>query len=78
MPCSKGMVGCKRSCLHRMAIEQGYRPWREYLEQERERVTNGWATEMAEYGPLPQLKDWLIASRGANAAEVEAGGGAAA
>jgi hypothetical protein len=63
MSCSKRLAACGPRCQHWQSV-QDYRAWRESAEQERERVTKGYATETAEYGPLPTFREWLIQRRG--------------
>lgn len=61
MPCSKGMVKCKSSCLHRDMV-QGYRCARASAEAERERVCMGYQTEEREYDekiPRTIFRRWI-------------------
>lgn len=66
MPCKPRMVGCRFDCGHR-ALVDAYRSERIRQEDEAEAVSNGWATEYAEYvaeHPLITFKEWLLMNRG--------------
>lgn len=64
MPCSKRMAACPMSCLHKQRIEE-YRAARQAAEEMREYETIGYQTEMAEYGPIISLREWLVKGRAA-------------
>ena len=59
MPCSKGMVKCRRDCLHR-AMVRDYRAAREAAELRREAATAGYATETRQFGPILDFRAWLV------------------
>lgn len=52
-----------RRCLHCVSVD-AYRAARIAAELAREEATGGWATEIAEYGPIVTFKDWLIMGAG--------------
>lgn len=58
MPCSPGMRGCRRGCLHRQLV-MDYRAERWRQEALREEATGGYATELAEHAPIVTFRDWL-------------------
>jgi hypothetical protein len=58
MPCAPRMSGCKRTCLHRLRVQE-YTAARLNDESRREAATRGWATETREYGPILDFKTWL-------------------
>jgi hypothetical protein len=61
MPCSKGMTGCRRQCLHR-GLVLDYRAERQRQEQLADQHSCGYVTERAEYlltHPLITFRDWL-------------------
>lgn len=68
MPCSPGMRGCHRLCLHRERVRDYHRE-RRAQDLRAETATNGYDTELAVYfhphdGQETRLlfKDWLIAT----------------
>lgn len=67
MPCTRTMRACRSDCLHRQLVTE-YRDARDAWAAEAERVTLGYATELAEYrstNPPPTFKAWLIGTAGA-------------
>jgi len=67
MPCTKGMRGCRRGCLHR-ALVGDYYVAREASELAAEREHRGYATERAEC-PVLTFKEWLTGTAGSAAAQ---------
>lgn len=53
----------RRGCRHCVSVD-AYRAARIAAELAREEATGGWATEIAEYGPIVTYKDWLVMSAG--------------
>jgi hypothetical protein len=66
MPCSPGMAGCHRGCLHRRFV-QDYRIERHRQELAREDVTGGYEAEEADHPPIITFKKWLIDHAGMSA-----------
>lgn len=67
MPCAKAMRGCRSDCLHRKLVLE-YRDARDAYDLEAERVSLGYATELADYHrdhPGPTFKAWLEGTAGA-------------
>jgi hypothetical protein len=52
-----------RRCRHCVSVD-AYRAARIAAELAREESTRGWATEIAEYGPIITFKDWLTMTAG--------------
>lgn len=53
----------RRGCRHCTSVDD-YRAARLAAELAREEETRGWATELAEYGPIVTFKSWLIMGAG--------------
>lgn len=62
MPCTPGMRGCHRACLHRQLVEE-YRVARIADELKRENDTHGFKTEMEEYRELITFAAYLRGMR---------------
>lgn len=62
MPCRKRMAGCSINCLHRQTIEE-YRAARQAEEERREQETAMYSAELADYGNIIHLKEWLTKGR---------------
>lgn len=52
-----------RSCQHCVSVD-AYRAARIAAELAREEAAGGWATEIADYGPIITFKRWLIMGAG--------------
>ena len=62
MPCTKGMTGCKRTCGHRLLV-QDYRAARVAQEEQRELDTRGFSAELREYRTLLNFRAYLRGMR---------------
>lgn len=65
MSCSKNMSRCLASCRHYQDVME-YRLARLAQEQERDRATRGYSTELSDYPAILTFKDWITQLRGRN------------